>query len=218
MGRFVTALGAASVDPQLPELQAGRWPALDWNPIAQPSELAVDRSITSPRPSGPVTDRPGPRPPARPRPMCCAPPSRHCGRSSTGRPAASVPSIWPTPDPPAASVFLTVIAGPSPPSRRLPMRAVRSSWSASLSPPRSGSARSTRSPSMSCRICTSRCETGSSRPRSTTPTAPPTCTAGAGPRGRLGGPYRPALGARVAARSAHGRTCAHRRRRQRRKR
>ena len=34
MGRFVTAFGAASVDPQLPELQAGRWPALDWNPIA----------------------------------------------------------------------------------------------------------------------------------------------------------------------------------------
>ena len=34
MGRFVTAFGAASVDPQLPELQEGRWPALDWNPIA----------------------------------------------------------------------------------------------------------------------------------------------------------------------------------------
>jgi beta-mannosidase len=34
MGRFVTAFGAASVDPQLPELQEGHWPALDWSPIA----------------------------------------------------------------------------------------------------------------------------------------------------------------------------------------
>ncbi|MEM8706626.1 MAG: hypothetical protein AAGE98_09225 [Actinomycetota bacterium] len=34
MGRFVTAFGAASVDPRLPELEGARWPALNWDPIA----------------------------------------------------------------------------------------------------------------------------------------------------------------------------------------
>ena len=35
MARFVTAFGAATVDPRLPELQGVRWPALNWDPIAE---------------------------------------------------------------------------------------------------------------------------------------------------------------------------------------
>ncbi len=34
MGRFVTAFGAASVNPELPELSSPRWPALNWDAIA----------------------------------------------------------------------------------------------------------------------------------------------------------------------------------------
>lgn len=34
MGRFVTAFGAASVSPTLPELSSPRWPALNWDAIA----------------------------------------------------------------------------------------------------------------------------------------------------------------------------------------
>jgi beta-mannosidase len=34
MGRFVTAFGAASVSPTLPELSSPRWPALNWEAIA----------------------------------------------------------------------------------------------------------------------------------------------------------------------------------------
>ncbi len=34
MGRFVTAFGAASVNPSLPELGSPRWPALNWDAVA----------------------------------------------------------------------------------------------------------------------------------------------------------------------------------------
>lgn len=33
MGRFVTAFGAASINPELPELSSPRWPALNWEAI-----------------------------------------------------------------------------------------------------------------------------------------------------------------------------------------
>jgi beta-mannosidase len=35
MGRFVTAFGAATVDPDLPELRSAHWPALDWGRIGK---------------------------------------------------------------------------------------------------------------------------------------------------------------------------------------
>ena len=34
MGRFVSAFGAATIDPDLPELASPRWPALDWDHLA----------------------------------------------------------------------------------------------------------------------------------------------------------------------------------------
>ncbi|MEM9519604.1 MAG: hypothetical protein AAGA37_09815 [Actinomycetota bacterium] len=34
MGRFVTAFGAATVNPELPELTSARWPALNWHAVA----------------------------------------------------------------------------------------------------------------------------------------------------------------------------------------
>jgi len=34
MGRFVTAFGAATINPELPELESLRWPALNWDALA----------------------------------------------------------------------------------------------------------------------------------------------------------------------------------------
>ncbi len=55
MGRFVTAFGAATVDPDLPGLDSSRWPAIDWDEIGD-AVGAPARSLHHLVPPAPVTD------------------------------------------------------------------------------------------------------------------------------------------------------------------
>jgi len=57
MGRFVTAFGAASVSPDLPELSGPRWPALNWDAIADAIGARTD-SLHHLAPPAPVSDGP----------------------------------------------------------------------------------------------------------------------------------------------------------------
>lgn len=57
MGRFVTAFGAATVDPDLPELRSPRWPALDWEHVAAAVGAPI-RSLHHAAPPAPVADGP----------------------------------------------------------------------------------------------------------------------------------------------------------------
>ncbi len=57
MGRFVSAFGAASVDPELPELSSPRWPALNWDAIAGAIGARTD-SLHHLVPPAPVGDGP----------------------------------------------------------------------------------------------------------------------------------------------------------------
>ena len=57
MGRFVTAFGAATIDPGLPELESARWPALDWDRIGD-AVGAPAASLHHLVPPAPVADGP----------------------------------------------------------------------------------------------------------------------------------------------------------------
>ena len=63
MGRFVTAFGAATVDPDLPVLQSSQWPSLDWDRIGEaigaPAGSLHHLVSPDPIPDGPTWARSG---------------------------------------------------------------------------------------------------------------------------------------------------------------
>ncbi len=63
MGRFVTAFGAATVDPDLPVLQSSQWPSLDWDRIGEaigaPAASLHHLVSPDPIPDGPTWARSG---------------------------------------------------------------------------------------------------------------------------------------------------------------
>ena len=78
---------------------------------SRPPSTATSPATPTPTPGA------GPRPPAATRPTCSGSTSRRCADSSTGRPAGSAWSPWPTPSRPAGSASSTSIATPSRPTR-----------------------------------------------------------------------------------------------------